>query len=278
MGIIQKIFGTRSEREVKKLMPLVTRIESMEDEMKALTDEQLREKTDEFRKRYQGGEDLDDLLPEAFAVCREAAEKGADLLVTHHPLIFHAPKSVTDETDVGRSILFLARHGICAVNAHTNLDCAPGGVNDALAAALGLEDPGPLGDPEGLCRMGTLAKEMPLHQFAQHVCRCLGANGVRYADAGRPVRRVAVGGGACGDYESYAIAAGCDTFVTSDLTYHTFLDAPGKGINLLDAGHFPTEDPVCARLVAYLQEQFPQLTVMKSTSHREVIQYYVEGE
>ena len=119
---------------------------------------------------------------------------------------------------------------------------------------------------------------MPLHQFAQHVCRCLGANGVRYADAGRPVRRVAVGGGACGDYESYAIAAGCDTFVTSDLTYHTFLDAPGKGINLLDAGHFPTEDPVCARLVAYLQEQFPQLTVMKSTSHREVIQYYVEGE
>ena len=58
MGIIQKIFGTRSEREVKKLMPLVTRIESMEDEMKALTDEQLREKTDEFRKRYQGGEDL----------------------------------------------------------------------------------------------------------------------------------------------------------------------------------------------------------------------------
>ena len=75
MGIIQKIFGTRSEREVKKLMPLVTRIESMEDEMKALTDEQLREKTDEFRKRYQGGEDLDDLLPEAFAACREAADR-----------------------------------------------------------------------------------------------------------------------------------------------------------------------------------------------------------
>ena len=75
MGIIQKIFGTRSEREVKKLMPLVTRIESMEDEMKALTDEQLREKTDEFRKRYQGGEDLDSLLPEAFAVCREAADR-----------------------------------------------------------------------------------------------------------------------------------------------------------------------------------------------------------
>ena len=100
----------------------------------------------------------------------------------------------------------------------------------------------------------------------------------RYADAGRLVRKVAVGGGACGDYEEYAIAAGCDTFVTSDLTYHTFLDAPGKGINLMDAGHFPTEDPVCARLVAYLKEQVPQRTVMKSASHREVIQYSVEGE
>ena len=75
MGIIQNIFGTRSEREVKKLMPHVTRLESMEDEMTALTDEQLREKTDEFRKRYQGGEDLDNLLPEAFAVCREAADR-----------------------------------------------------------------------------------------------------------------------------------------------------------------------------------------------------------
>ena len=69
-GNHSKIFGTRSEREVKKLCRLVTRIESMEDEMKALTDEQLREKTDEFRKRYQGGEDLDDLLPEAPSAAR----------------------------------------------------------------------------------------------------------------------------------------------------------------------------------------------------------------
>ena len=151
-------------------------------------------------------------------------------------------------------------------------------LNDALAAALGLEDPGPLGDPEGLCRMGTLASPMPLQEFAKHVCRALQANGVRYAGDSGPVRKVAVGGGACGDYEDAAIAAGCDVFVTSDLSYHQFLDAAGKGIRLIDAGHFPTENPVCTVLAEYLRGRFPGLTVTKSASHREVIQYYVEGE
>ena len=75
MGLFTKMFGTRSEREVKKLMPTVQRIEALAPDMKALTDEQLREKTDEFKKRYQNGEDLDALLPEAFAVCREAADR-----------------------------------------------------------------------------------------------------------------------------------------------------------------------------------------------------------
>ena len=73
-------------------------------------------------------------------VCREAAEWGAELIVTHHPIIFDPLKSVTEETTVGRSIMTLCRHGISAVNAHTNLDCAPGGVNDVLAATLGLND------------------------------------------------------------------------------------------------------------------------------------------
>ena len=63
--------------------------------------------------------------------------------------------------------------------------------------------------------------------------------------------------------------------MTSDVTYHQFLDAKGKGINLIDAGHFPTEDPVCDKLIKYISEQFPELTVTKSDSHREVIQYYV---
>ena len=75
-----------------------------------------------------------------------------------------------------------------------------------------------------------------------------------------------------------AAEAGCDTFVTADVKYHDFLNAAEMGLNLVDAGHFPTEDPVCSVLIDHLKSQFPSLTIEKSASHREVIQYYVKGE
>ena len=213
-------------------------------------------------------------------VADEAIERGCQLIVAHHPVMnckWLPVQTVRSDTPQGHLLLKLLRHGVSAVCMHTNLDVAEGGVNDCLAEALELVDPGPLGDPEGLCRMGTLSSPMSSAEFAAFVRKALGANGVRFADAGRPVRRVAVGGGACGDYQAAAIAAGCDTFVTADLSYHDFLDAKGKGINLIDAGHFPTEDPVCQKLVSFLTVRFPELAVTKSTSHHEVIQY-IKGE
>ena len=75
MGLIKKLFGTTSEREVKKLRPLVDQIESLEPQMQALSDEELREKTAAFKQRYANGETLDELLPEAFAAVREAAQR-----------------------------------------------------------------------------------------------------------------------------------------------------------------------------------------------------------
>ena len=117
-----------------------------------------------------------------------------------------------------------ARRGICAVNAHTNLDCAPGGVNDELAAVLGLRDVTVLqpsgtdaqGRPWGLLRGGE-TDEQPLAEFLQTVKRALGCPGLRYVDGGKPVRRVAVGGGSCADGMHEALEAGCDTFVTADV-------------------------------------------------------------
>ena len=79
---------------------------------------------------------------------------------------------------------------------HTNLDAAEGGVNDCLASVLELIDPGPLGGEAGLCRMGTLSAPLMLPDFIRHVSKALNCNGIRYADAGRPVSQVAVGGGA----------------------------------------------------------------------------------
>ena len=213
------------------------------------------------------------------AVADEALETGCQLIVAHHPVMnckWLPVQTVRSDTPQGHLLLKLLRSGVSAVCMHTNLDIAEGGVNDRLAEALELIDPGPLGDPEGLCRVGTLATPMALADFARFVQKALHANGVRFADAGKPVSKVAVGGGACGDYEDFAIQARCDTFVTADLSYHAFLDAKGKGINLIDAGHFPTEDPICEKLISYLTARFPELTVTKSASHREVIQYLVK--
>lgn len=215
------------------------------------------------------------------SVADEALEKGCQLIVAHHPVMnckWLPVQSVRSDAPQGHLLMKLLRGGISVICMHTNLDVAEGGVNDCLAEALELIDPGPLGDDENLCRVGTLEHPTDLRTFVRSVCRSLGCNGIRYAGAGKPVYRVAVGGGACGDYADAAALAGCDTFVTSDLTYHTFLDAAGKGINLIDAGHFPTENPVCQRLISELTSRFPALAVEKSASHREVIQYYVEGE
>ena len=216
-------------------------------------------------------------------VVSEAEQLGCQLIVSHHPLMnvrWHEKEMQTLRPDryLGHLLRRLVKADISVISMHTNLDIAPGGVNDALAEALRIEDPGPLpGDESRLCRVGRLQNAVKLSDFAASVCKELHANGVRFS-GNRPVRYVAIGGGACGDCIDTVIAAGCDTFVTSDLTYHQFLDAVPKGINLIDAGHFPTEDPVCKKIVAYLEKEFPQLTILKSTSHKEAIQYFVEGD
>ncbi len=212
-------------------------------------------------------------------VCKEAAHIGADMLLTHHPLIFQAPRAIQDDTDMGRAIFLLIEHGIAAVNAHTNLDCAPGGVNDTLASVLGLQDISvinPKGlDPEpwGLLRQGTVPTQ-PLSQFLANVKETLGCEGLRYVDGGKPVHRVAVGGGSCAGEMEEAIAAGCDTFVTADVKYNSFRDAFSSGLNLIDAGHFHTENPVCAVLAEKMQEKFPEIQVVLSKTHRDPMKFF----
>ena len=213
-------------------------------------------------------------------VADEAIASGCQLVVAHHPVMncrWTPVQNIRDDTFQGHLFLKLLRNNVSAICMHTNLDIAWGGVNDALAQRLELVDPGPLCE-NGLGRVGEYPESVALADYVRFVCHALGCNGLRYADAGKPVRRVAVGGGACGEFEEDAIRAGCDTFVTADLSYHQFLDAAGKGINLIDAGHFPTEDPVCEKVITYLTDRFPELAVSKSASHKEVIQYYVEGE
>lgn len=214
-------------------------------------------------------------------VCREAAAWGAELIVTHHPLIFQPLKAVIDETAIGRAIQLLCGNGISAINAHTNLDCAPGGVNDCLAAALGLADVqviAPSGTDElgrewGLLRQGSVPTQ-PLSEFLSRVKSALNCAGLRYADGGKPVERVAVGGGACASELMDAVNAGCDTFVTADVKYNQFWDARDLGLNLIDAGHFPTENPVVALLAEKISARFPEITVKISETHRDCMKFF----
>ena len=239
-------------------------------------------------------------------VCQEAKDWGADLLVTHHVLIFR-PGFVTDATAQGRNTLFLIENGIAHINAHTNLDLAPGGVNDCLAAALELENVtliNPMGmDAEGrewgLLRSGYVS-EQALSDFLGHVKSRLGCLGLRYVDAGKPVRKVAVGGGFSGPEKNAGLAAvstkpkaadahydniccsemmeavdaGCDTLVTSDAKYNDFWDAKDLGLNLIDAGHFYTENPVIPYLAGKIAAAFPEVEVKISKAHSDCMKFY----
>lgn len=213
-------------------------------------------------------------------VFEEAKSRGCELVVTHHPLIFGAVKQVNSDSYDGRNLLYLIENGIAAMNLHTNLDCCPGGVNDVLAERLGLEgieilDPmgtDAQGRPYGLVRMGAVEPQS-VSQFAAFVKDALSCPGVRFADAGKPVSKVAVGGGSCGSEIEAVLSAGCDTFVTADLKFNHFEEAKYRGLNLIDAGHFETENPVCDVLERLLREAFPDVRVYRAGAHRDETQF-----
>ena len=210
-------------------------------------------------------------------VIDEAIALKADLIVTHHPLIFRDKlMAVNEDTEAGRCVLELIEHGIAAINAHTNLDMAPGGVNEVLAKTLGLvnmEIVDPV-DHYGLLRKGEVS-EQPVENFLETVKEKLGCKGLRYVSSGMPVRVVAVGGGSCADFMPQALAAGCDTFVTADVKYNQFRTAFELGLNLIDAGHFHTENPVMPVVAEKLRAEFAGVEVIFSEKHDDVMNFFV---
>ncbi|MBQ9687066.1 MAG: Nif3-like dinuclear metal center hexameric protein [Oscillospiraceae bacterium] len=206
------------------------------------------------------------------AVVEEAIACKAELIISHHPLLFHAPRSITDRDPETARILRLAEHRIAVISMHTNLDIAGGGVNDVLIRLLGAE-PERVLDDDGCGRIGTLAKPMDLDSFLQLCREVLHVAGLRYAASGRPVHHLAVMGGSGGDSLETACALGCDTYVTADVKYHQFLRAQELGINLIDADHFCTENPVIYDLKDRLSEVFPSVRFDISSRHGPVIEF-----
>jgi len=196
------------------------------------------------------------------AVVQFAVENDAHLIVSHHPMIFHAMKQIHTDTPLGGRIAELLKYDIAVFAAHTNLDIAEGGVNDVLAKAVGLEKlthfvvegQDESGESYSLGRVGELAEPMTIATFAAQVRDALPTAHVRYVSAGaRPVQRVALCSGSGAEYIARAAAMGADAYLTGDVRYHDAQHAVELGLHVIDAGHFGTEFPVVAVLKKKLE-------------------------
>ena len=177
-----------------------------------------------------------------------AISRKFDLIISHHPLIFKPINRVTEENHTQRKLIKLLANNVSVFSFHTRLDKVAGGVNDVLAEKIGLCDVMPFGD--GLGRIGTLSEETTLEDFAETVKESLGADGVRYADAYNPVKRIALVGGDGKGYVESAMLAGADTYVSGRIGYNVMEEASELGINLLEAGHYFTEFPITSYLAS----------------------------
>ena len=184
-------------------------------------------------------------------VLEQAKNCHADLVITHHPVIFRGITKFTDNDWRNALLMEAIRNDIAVYSAHTNLDKAAGGVNDVLAGLLELENVEGLSNREdtleGIGRVGCLKEPLDLFAFAEKLKRILKVERVNVVSAGRPVRKVAVCGGSGMDFLDSAAEAGADTYAQ---------DAFGKRINLIDATHQATELPMMNELADRLALRF----------------------
>jgi len=204
---------------------------------------------------------------------RTARAEGADLLITHHPLIFPKISSIDVRTGAGKAVAAALETGISVYSAHTNLDHAPEGTSAAMARRLSLIDPAPLPCPDptaygqndtsdrvaaqdGIVFIGGLSSNMNLIALARLVKKSLNAPMVRMVgDPQLPVSRAAVCAGSGGDYIAAAHSAGADVFITGEIRYHAALAAADLGICVIEAGHFWSELPVIAETARMIGQE-----------------------
>lgn len=189
------------------------------------------------------------------AVVAEAAQNGCELIVAHHPVIFHPFKRI----EAGDVPALLLQNGISAICMHTNLDAAPGGVNDTLAGLLGMTETEVFA--EGCGRIGRLETPTTAEALARRCADLLGSH-PQYVEADRPVARLAEVSGAGGSYLEEAVALGADCLVTGEAAHHIALEARRLGVGLVVAGHWATEHPIAAVLANKLAAALPGVETM----------------
>lgn len=220
-------------------------------------------------------------------VAAEAIRQHAQLIVTHHPVLFRAVKQLTAATSEGRMLLDLIRAGIAVYSPHTSWDSAQSGINRQLAQLLGLRAVQPLRPKSpavteegtvtasiGAGRFGDLPQAMSLGDFVEFSKRQLGVAATQFVgDSEREVRRVGVACGAAAEFIRDAARVGCDVFLTGEARFHSCLEAQTLGIALVIPGHYATERPAMARLAGFLKAQFPELNAWPSEVETDPVQW-----
>lgn len=198
---------------------------------------------------------------------KAAKTVGAQVIITHHPLIFRPIKRLSSDPCADK-LTELVKSNISLFSFHTRLDALDGGVNDTLAEMIGLQNVKKFGpENEKMGRIGKLESPLSAPEFAARVRDILDAPSVSLCDCGKQIRRVALLGGDGGDFLDDAIEAGADIYLTGSIGYNKHNEARERGISILAAGHYYTEAPICGKLAKMLREIDPEINTVTFSSN-----------
>lgn len=214
-------------------------------------------------------------------VCLEAVREGADLIISHHPVMFHAVKRLTENTPMERLLRCLISNDIALYSAHTNLDCAKGGINDLMADKLGITDTTVIeevysekGISEGFGRKGVLKEPKTLKDVINLYKKEFDVDTVRYVgDDDRMIKTVAVNTGGGAFALDSLIGTDTDLFISGDFKYNQLRDAYENNLCIIDAFHYDSEKISMELFYDYLMKNFETLKVIKSRENISVIKY-----
>ncbi|HBL46007.1 Nif3-like dinuclear metal center hexameric protein [Gimesia sp.] len=222
-------------------------------------------------------------------VAAEAIAENADLIISHHPILFRPIQQITSNTVEGKMLLALIQAEISVYSPHTSYDSAEQGINWQLAQLLGLEDIGILrplnstAEPElpeqGAGRFGSLPAEFTLAQVNQLIKQALKIDALQFVgDPGLKVQRVGIACGAAAEFLKDAHQHDCQVLLTGEARFHACLEARALGMGLILPGHYATERPAMEQMAHLLQQQFPKLTTWASQKETDPLQWDCDGE
>ena len=225
-------------------------------------------------------------------VAEEAIAREAQLIVTHHPVLFRPVKQLTTANSEGRMLLSLIRAGIAVYSPHTSYDSAADGINQQLARSFGLQGIQPLrprqnvspttdasdvealDQPVGSGRFGRLPRPMSMSELIQQTKTVLGISQLQYVGSlDRTVTKLAIACGAAAEFLADAARCGCEAFLTGEARFHSCLEAEAANVAMILPGHYATERPAMLQLATILKSRFPELVAQASESENDPVKF-----